>query len=100
MRGSSTLNHAARPGSAWPLLLPLAGLLAGGCGSLTSSGYSVSGTVTWNGQPLDQGSIQFLPEGGQGEMVGAGISGGRYTCRTRPAWPRGPTGCASTPGAA
>ena len=78
MRGSATLKHAARPGSAWSLLLPLAGLLAGGCGSLISSGYSVSGTFTWNGQPLDQGSIQYLPEGGQGEMVCTGISTGRY----------------------
>ena len=43
-----------------------------------SSGYPVTGTVTWKGQPLDQGSIQFLPEDGKGTMVGAEIRDGRY----------------------
>ena len=86
MRGVST-NCAASPGPgrAWPLLLTLTALLAGGCGgSLTSSGYSASGTVTWKGQPLDQGSIQFLPASGQGPMVGAEIRDGRYTLPNPP----------------
>jgi hypothetical protein len=80
-------NHAVSPGPgrAWPLLLTLTTLLAGGCGgSLTSSGYSASGTVTWKGQPLDQGSIQFLPEGGSGEMVGTEIRDGHYTLPNPP----------------
>jgi hypothetical protein len=61
-------------------------LLAGGCGSLTSSGYSVLGTVTWKGQPLDQGSIQFLPEGGQekAQMVGTEIKDGHYALPNPP----------------
>jgi hypothetical protein len=61
-------------------------LLAGGCGSLSSSGYSVSGTVTWKGQPLDQGSIQFIPEGGQekAQMVGSEIKGGHYALPNPP----------------
>jgi hypothetical protein len=57
--------------------LVLTVLLAGGCGA-SSSGYPVIGTVTWKGQPLDQGSIQFLPEGDKGAMVGAEIRAGHY----------------------
>ncbi len=63
--------------------LALTVLLAGGCGS-GSSGYPVTGTVTWKGQPLDQGSIQFLPEEGKGTMVGAEIRAGRYALPTPP----------------
>lgn len=96
MRGSTTRNPGAwrGPGRTWPglatpaILLALAGAVAGagagGCGSRTSSGYSVSGTVTWHGQPLDQGSIQFLPEGGPGQLVGAGISNGHYVLPNPP----------------
>jgi hypothetical protein len=67
------------------LLIPSC-LLAGSCGSLTSSGYSVSGNVTWKGQPLDQGSIQFVPEGGQqsAQMVGTEIKGGHYALPNPP----------------
>jgi hypothetical protein len=62
----------------------MAALLAGGCGGMTSSGYSASGTVTWKGRPLDQGSIQFLPEGGPGLMVGAEVRDGRYALPNPP----------------
>src|SRR5262249_35255634 len=56
----------------------------GGCGSVTSSGYSVSGNVAWNGQPLDEGMIQFLSESGQGSMVGAEIRDGSYALPNPP----------------
>ncbi|MBX6313500.1 MAG: hypothetical protein IRY99_11375 [Isosphaeraceae bacterium] len=44
----------------------------------------VSGTVTLNGQPLEDGSIQFQPAGtGQGAAVSGGsmITNGRYRIR-------------------
>jgi hypothetical protein len=65
--------------------LPILVLLAAGCGgSLTSSGYSISGGVTWKGQPLDRGSIQFLPAAGAGGMVGVEIRDGRYALPNPP----------------
>ena len=39
---------------------------------------AVSGTVRFNGQPLDQGRIEFHPPGGKGSLSGAGIHDGRY----------------------
>jgi len=63
--------------------LALTALLAGGCGA-SSSDYPVTGTVTWKGQPLDQGSIQFLPEEGKGTMVGAEIRDGHYALPNPP----------------
>lgn len=68
------------------LFLPTAlfALAATGCGSLVSSGYSASGTVTWKGQPLDQGSIQFVPVADQGTMVGTEVRDGRYALPNPP----------------
>ncbi|MCA9267326.1 MAG: hypothetical protein KDA41_02595 [Planctomycetales bacterium] len=45
-----------------------------GCGPRTS----VSGRVTYNGQPVANGAITFLPADGQGPSAGAKISGGAY----------------------
>src|SRR5262249_29072756 len=42
--------------------------------------YSVSGTVTYNGQPLDKGAISFVPEKGTG-ATGA-IENGSYALST------------------
>jgi hypothetical protein len=77
----STRAVSPRLGLVPPLFLTMAvavTLLAGCGGSLTSSGYNVSGAVTWKNQPLDQGTIQFLPEAGPGEMVGTEINNGQY----------------------
>lgn len=52
------------------VLLPL--LL--GCGG----GLSVSGTVTYDGKPIEDGQISFLPAGGKGTPAGAPIVGGKY----------------------
>ena len=66
-------------------LIALAALICGGCGGgLTSSGYSASGTVTWKGRPLEQGTIQFLPDGGQAPMVGGEIKDGQYVLPNPP----------------
>src|SRR4051812_15786133 len=62
------------------LLLPLLvlALMTTGCGSLGSSGYSVSGRVDWKGRPLEQGEIVFIPETAGALAVGASIREGRY----------------------
>jgi hypothetical protein len=46
------------------LTLGLAGLLLAGCGPAGPPTYEVSGTVTWNGQPLPAGDIIFQPVDG------------------------------------
>jgi hypothetical protein len=43
------------------LRLTLAGLFLAGCGPSGPPTYEVSGTVTWNGQPLPAGDITFEP---------------------------------------
>jgi hypothetical protein len=59
-------------------LLSLA--LACGIGCSDPSGLQpVSGTVSFQGKPLDQGAIQFLPLDGSHTESGAGIKDGRYS---------------------
>jgi hypothetical protein len=48
-----------------------------GCGQ-EPAGSTVSGEVTFQGQPLDQGVIEFSPAEGQGTLSGAPIKDGRY----------------------
>jgi len=59
-------------------LLAIAGLvtLAAGCGGGSSA--VVSGTVTYDGQPVENGTITLLPEDGKGPSAGGQINGGRY----------------------
>ena len=55
----------------------LAALLVGmGCSKGVSS---VSGTVTYEGQPIQQGEITFTPADGIGPVVGAPITAGAFT---------------------
>jgi hypothetical protein len=54
-------------------------LLVCGCGGVEPAGNAVSGTVTFQGKPLDFGSIQFDPTGDQGTMSGGDIEGGEYS---------------------
>ena len=56
------------------------GLLAvAGCGDPLGR-QAVSGKVTFKGQPLDQGSIRFVPADGKGATEsGGGIENGKYT---------------------
>jgi hypothetical protein len=57
-----------------------AALLAGalfcvsGCGAATT----VSGTVTYEGEPIEEGWVTFFPVGGAGSEAGAKITEGRY----------------------
>ena len=48
-----------------------------GCGG--SGGATVSGTVTYEGQPVGDGTITFLPADGKGQPVGGPIVNGRYS---------------------
>jgi hypothetical protein len=58
-------------------LLPLALLLivTSGCGG---SSASISGNVTYNGEPVGDGSITFIPVDGKGPSVGSPIETGHY----------------------
>lgn len=50
-----------------------------GCNSSDSQRGAVSGSVTLDGEPLEQGSIMFVPLPGTSGSVAAGaIEGGRY----------------------
>lgn len=59
-------------------LLPAFILLAAGCGD-SDNRVGVSGTVLLKGQPLDQGSVQFIPTGPDGNGGGAVIENGKYS---------------------
>ncbi len=60
--------------------LGLCAVLAG-CGNTKYSGeqrYPLEGEVTLDGQPIDLGSITFIPEGDKGRTSGGVITDGKY----------------------
>jgi hypothetical protein len=58
-----------------------------GCGSKT---IRIEGTVTYNGKPISEGTIEFLPiEGTSGPSVGGKIKEGRYEFSTDKGLTRG-----------
>jgi hypothetical protein len=59
------------------ILLPAAVLagLASGCGGGL---VAVSGTVTLDGRPADDGSVSFQPADGQGPSAGGSVREGRF----------------------
>ena len=61
------------------LVLVLVALIMAGCAGEEPAGNPITGTVTFQGKPLDQGSIEFSPAAGQGTMSGAPITNGEYT---------------------
>jgi hypothetical protein len=67
-----------------PAVVVAAGLLAG-CGA---SEVTVSGEVTYDGQPVGDGYITFTPTDGKGNDAGAPITGGRYTISGLPPGPK------------
>jgi hypothetical protein len=55
------------------------GVLLTGCSDPYAGRHAVSGTVKLEGQPLDQGSIMFMPLEGQDTSGDAEIKNGAYT---------------------
>jgi len=53
-----------------------AGMAAVGCGS---SSTSVSGKITYNGEPVEQGFISFRPADGMGQVFSSPIVDGAYS---------------------
>ncbi|HBJ34080.1 MAG TPA: hypothetical protein DDZ51_04815 [Planctomycetaceae bacterium] len=49
-----------------------------GCGNGDSSGEPVSGTVTFDGQPVESGDILLFPAGGGGTPEGGKITDGKF----------------------
>src|SRR5688572_4854006 len=60
--------------------LGLCAVLAGCSGSKYNGDkrYPLAGEVTVEGQPVDLGSISFIPEGGKGRATGGTITDGKY----------------------
>jgi hypothetical protein len=54
-------------------------LLMSGCGGDPLNRQAVSGTVTFKGQPLEHGKIEFSPLDGQTTLMGAEIANGQYS---------------------
>ncbi len=70
----------ARSTGFWLALLSCV-LLSMGCGGGSDGRMAVSGSIQFKGAPLDQGSIEFHPQG-EGEratFAGAPITNGKYT---------------------
>jgi hypothetical protein len=55
-----------------------------GCGDGGPSREKVSGTVTFDGQPLESGEILFKPAGGGGTPEGGPITNGKFEFRAVP----------------
>ena len=69
--------NAPYSGFEWLLALTLVTSL--GCGSGSTDGkYAVSGTILFDGQLLDAGTISFAPEQEQGRAASAMFSEGQY----------------------
>jgi hypothetical protein len=51
--------------------------IAAGCGGNNSA--TISGIVTYDGQPVGDGTITFLPADGKGQPAGGPIVNGRYS---------------------
>ena len=91
----SILRQGSAPLGRMPRLFGWGGaglllLFGSGCGDNGGPrNEAVSGTVTWKGQPLDQGTMEFVPADGQGVPVGAVIQNGRYQLLRTPGLPPG-----------
>lgn len=59
------------------LVAGIGAAMLSGCGGADIDRVGVSGTVTLDGQPLENGSILFLPKG-EGPSAGTQIENGRF----------------------
>jgi hypothetical protein len=66
-------------------LLPLLALAFAGC---SEPAATVSGEVTYDGQPVKKGYVTFAPADGKGPAVGAEIADGRYAAEKVPPGPK------------
>jgi len=48
------------------------------CGCFSGSSGTVSGSVTYNGKPLEKGLITFSPTGSKGGTAGGDVVGGKF----------------------
>jgi hypothetical protein len=60
----------------WLVGLSIALLCLAGC---EQDSTTVTGKVTYNGQPVEEGAITFRPADGKGQAFGASITNGAYT---------------------
>lgn len=60
-------------------ILALAFVVTAGCGG---GGVTVSGSVTFDGAPLDKGTLEFRTPNGAGVVAFAPINGGKYQVST------------------
>lgn len=65
----------------WAAIAGLTVVIVAGCGGGDPlQRQAISGTVTFKGQPLDKGTIEFLPADPQGKgMGGATIANGQFS---------------------
>ncbi|OWK45482.1 hypothetical protein [Fimbriiglobus ruber] len=71
------LSRTFYPGVGFALVWALAPLVLVGCGARTTS---VSGTVSLDGKPLDQGKITFRGEDRDAQPRTGEIKAGKYQC--------------------
>lgn len=64
------------------LLSAMLALMVAGC--FGDNKVSVSGKVTYGGQPIEQGTIRFAPADGQGPTDGGTIDDGAYQVEVTP----------------
>lgn len=74
----NNIRRVSRAGAALSAAVALA-FLAGCSGPPKAQ---VSGSVTLDGVPIENGIIQFYPAGGPGQTAGGGIENGRYQLET------------------
>ncbi|MFL5331380.1 MAG: carboxypeptidase-like regulatory domain-containing protein [Gemmataceae bacterium] len=79
------MSHRARTGLGAAVVLLAA--LGSGCGG--SNRFGVSGTVTLNGQPLTNATIQFFRVGETAPAGGAVVTDGKYELPAHPGLPPG-----------
>lgn len=60
-------------------LTSLAAALALACAGCSGGRVTIEGAATYDGQPIETGSIVFEPAEGTGASAGGTIEGGRYT---------------------
>jgi hypothetical protein len=85
MKNAAKKNTVTQPGwqrLLWVGVLALVTGISGGCGPSGPPRVEISGKVTWDGKPLETGTISFIPEEGLvGPMAGAQIVRGEYQIR-------------------